>query len=93
MPDQAETSVEHLLAEWADILRHRHGFHTSKVARFSVSYGASAEGEDAVTYGAQSSDAELILTLAQLFRRDIDARLAELESALAEVGITVKRPV
>jgi hypothetical protein len=88
-------SVEELLAEWADILRHKHLFRKCRWARFTVTYANSEVDlkKDPVTYGTQSSDAEIIRTIGEMFKRDIDARLSELEAALKTHGVTVQRPV
>ena len=85
-------SADELLAEWADTLRHRHGFRAASVVSYAISYGTHAEGEHAVTYYAQSNDASAILELRALFQRDIETRLAELENALTKIGVVVQRP-
>jgi hypothetical protein len=90
MSDDPE-SVDGLLAQWADLLRHKDGFSRASIVHLDLRYG-SDEG-DLTAYGARSDgDPDGVRAVIEFFRRDLESSLAGIEARLGAFGVVVRRP-
>ncbi len=85
-----QESTDALLGRWAELLRSRDALCTMNSSEFLVRYGTprGATGE----YVARAGETGLLNDMIDLFLKDIDISIAEIEASLRMRGIEVKRP-
>ena len=90
MSDEPE-NVDGLLAQWAELLRHKERLSHASIVYLDLRYGVD-EG-DLATYGARGDhDLDGVLAVVEFFRRDIENNLTDVEARLGAFGIVVRRP-
>lgn len=78
-----------LLAEWAELLRHRDGLTRTEYSQFLARYG---EKELVSVYEANWQETGLLNDFLDLFHRDVTLRIEKIEEELSTFGIMVQRP-